>query len=51
MRLASRTGPPDWAIEKRYIKVLDEVGYPERAIANSRCASARNGIARNRGKC
>ena len=32
MRLASRTGPPDWAIEKRYIKVLDEVGYPERAI-------------------
>jgi tetratricopeptide (TPR) repeat protein len=33
MRLASRTGPPDWAIEKRYIKVLDEVGYPERAIS------------------
>ena len=33
MRLASRTGPPDWAIEKRYIKVLDEVGPPERAIS------------------
>lgn len=33
MRLASRTGPPDWAIEKRYIKVLGEVGYPERAIS------------------
>ena len=33
MRLASRTGPPDWAIEKRYIKVLDEVGYRERAIS------------------
>ena len=33
MRLASRTGPPDWAIEKRYIKVLDEVGCPERAIS------------------
>ena len=33
MRLASRTGPPDWAIERRYIKVLTESGFPERAIA------------------
>jgi tetratricopeptide (TPR) repeat protein len=32
MRLASRTGPPDWAIEKRYIKVLNQSGYTERAI-------------------
>ena len=33
MRLAARTGPPDWAIERRYIKVLTETGDPERAIA------------------
>src|SRR6202171_6243694 len=26
MRLASRTGPPNWAIEKRYIQLLDETG-------------------------
>jgi tetratricopeptide (TPR) repeat protein len=32
MRLASRTGPPDWAIEKRYVKVLDESSGPDRAI-------------------
>ena len=24
LRLATRTGPPNWGIEKRYIKVLDE---------------------------
>jgi protein O-mannosyl-transferase len=33
MRLASRTGSPDWAIEKRYIKLLDEAGTTDRAIA------------------
>jgi tetratricopeptide (TPR) repeat protein len=33
MRLASRTGPPDWAIEKRYVKVLHESGSADRAIA------------------
>jgi cytochrome c-type biogenesis protein CcmH/NrfG len=33
LRLAARTGPPDWSIEKRYIKVLDETGFPDRAIA------------------
>jgi protein O-mannosyl-transferase len=32
LRLASRTGPPDWAIERRYIKVLAESGFPDRAI-------------------
>ena len=32
MRLASRTGPPDWAIEKRYINVLNQSGYTDRAI-------------------
>jgi protein O-mannosyl-transferase len=32
LRLASRTGPPDWAIERRYIKVLAETGYSDRAI-------------------
>ena len=33
MRLASRTGPPNWQIEKRYIKVLDESGANAAAIA------------------
>ena len=33
LRLAARTGPPDWSIEKRYIKVLEEAGFPDRAIA------------------
>ncbi|MEP6937917.1 MAG: tetratricopeptide repeat protein [Chthoniobacterales bacterium] len=33
LRLASRTGPPQWAIEKRYIKVLAESGDVNRAIA------------------
>ena len=33
MRLASRTGPPNWGITKRYIRVLDESGATDRAIA------------------
>ena len=33
MRLAARTGPPDWSIEKRYIMVLDESGATDQAIA------------------
>ena len=33
MRLAARTGPPDWAIEKRYVKVLDEAVSADRAVA------------------
>ncbi|HEX4638019.1 MAG TPA: tetratricopeptide repeat protein [Chthoniobacterales bacterium] len=32
MRLASRTGPPNWEIEKRYIRVLDETGSTAGAI-------------------
>jgi tetratricopeptide (TPR) repeat protein len=32
LRLAARTGPPDWAIEKRYIEVLDEGGATTAAI-------------------
>jgi len=36
MRLAARTGPPDWAIEKRYINLLDETGNRERAIGEIR---------------
>ena len=32
MRLASHTGPPDWSIEKRYVKVLEEAGGADRAI-------------------
>jgi tetratricopeptide (TPR) repeat protein len=33
MRLASRTGPPDWSIEKRYVKVLADSGNAAGAIA------------------
>ena len=41
MRLASRTGPPDWAIEKRYVKVLAESGRLDAAIAELRhCLAA-----------
>jgi tetratricopeptide (TPR) repeat protein len=31
-RLAARTGPPNWRIEKRYIEVLDQVSGPPTAI-------------------
>jgi tetratricopeptide (TPR) repeat protein len=41
MRLASRTGPPNWAIEKRYIKLLAETGNLSGAIAEARTV-ARN---------
>jgi tetratricopeptide (TPR) repeat protein len=32
MRLASRTGPPNWSIEKRYIQLLDETGSTAAAM-------------------
>ena len=32
LRLASRTGPPNWSIEKRYIELLDETGATSNAI-------------------
>jgi predicted Zn-dependent protease len=32
LRLAAHTGPPNWSIEKRYVKVLDETGSTSRAI-------------------
>ena len=32
LRLAARTGPPNWSIEKRYVKVLDESGATAPAI-------------------
>ncbi|MGH8101313.1 MAG: tetratricopeptide repeat protein, partial [Chthoniobacterales bacterium] len=32
MRLAARTGPPNWSIEKRYIQLLDETGSTSAAI-------------------
>lgn len=32
LRLAARSGPPDWAIERRYIKALEESGSSDRAI-------------------
>jgi tetratricopeptide (TPR) repeat protein len=32
LRLAARLGPPNWAIEERYIKALADLGYPDRAI-------------------
>jgi predicted Zn-dependent protease len=31
-RLASRTGPPNWRIERRYIEALDETGNTSAAI-------------------
>ena len=33
MRLAARTGPPDWSIEKRYVRLLDEAGGTAAAIS------------------
>ena len=33
LRLASRTGPPNWQIQKRYVQLLDEIGATDRAIA------------------
>ena len=32
LRLAARTGPPNWSIEKRYVKALDETGATAQAI-------------------
>ncbi|HCP92330.1 MAG TPA: hypothetical protein DIT76_09880 [Spartobacteria bacterium] len=32
LRLAARTGPPNWSIERRYVKVLDESGATAQAI-------------------
>lgn len=36
MRLASRTGPPNWPIEKRYVNLLEEMGDRETAILELR---------------
>ncbi len=36
MRLAARSGPGNWAIEKRYVKVLDETGANGAAISELR---------------
>ena len=36
LRLASRTGPPDWDIERRYIRALIETGAVPAAIAELR---------------
>jgi tetratricopeptide (TPR) repeat protein len=32
LRLAARTGPANWAIEKRYVQLIDETGSTTRAI-------------------
>ncbi len=32
LRLAARLGPPNWAIEQRYIKALADLNSPDRAI-------------------
>ena len=32
MRLATRSGPPNWSIEKRYIQLLDQTGGTAAAI-------------------
>lgn len=36
LRLAARSGPPNWTIEKRYVKFLAEAGATEAAIAELR---------------
>ena len=36
MRLAARTGPPNWAIERRYVQLLDEAGSPDAAATELR---------------
>lgn len=36
LRLASRTGAPDWSIESRYIRLLDEAGATGKAIDETR---------------
>lgn len=41
MRLASRTGPPNWLIEKRYIRVLAENGMTAAAIHELRIVLSR----------
>ena len=33
LRLAARSGPPNWSIERRYVTVLDESGATAQAIA------------------
>lgn len=33
LRLASRKGPPNWSIEKRYVKLLDETGARAAAMS------------------
>jgi hypothetical protein len=40
LRLASRTGPPNWSIERRYIRALDETGATDRAIAETKVCLA-----------
>jgi len=32
LRLAARTGTPNWAIEKRYVRLIDETGATGTAI-------------------
>jgi len=32
LRLAARTGPPNWSIERRYVRFMDESGATEAAI-------------------
>jgi len=39
-RLAARTGPPNWSIEKRYIEVLDQTGGTPAAIAELKACLA-----------
>jgi predicted Zn-dependent protease len=31
-RIASRTGPPNWRIERRYIEALDQTGHTSEAV-------------------
>jgi len=40
-RLAARTGPPNWSIERRYIEVLDQSGDTPAAIAELKACLGR----------
>ena len=46
LRLASRLGPPNWAIEQRYIKALTDLNFPDRAITELKTCLASRSLSR-----
>ncbi len=40
LRLAARLGTPNWMIERRYVKALADLNYPERAITELKTSLA-----------